>query len=148
LLVVAGFFLPWVEGAAVLDTRAFSGFDLARLLRNFEIAVASGTSVNQIRLSAIALYLVPALAVNAAVLQCLSLRVAGARPAARVAALAAGFYAAAALTVLFFLSQVRVNDFERVVGTPAWGSLLVVAGAGLFVWLGVFARPGNDSAAA
>ena len=36
-LVVLGFFLPWLDGTAEFAARDFSGFDLARLVRNFEL---------------------------------------------------------------------------------------------------------------
>ncbi len=37
LTVVFAFFLPWMHGSNELDSRTFSGFDFARLIRNFEI---------------------------------------------------------------------------------------------------------------
>jgi hypothetical protein len=89
---------------------------------------------------------VPALATNAAAFECLSLRLIDARRLARIAALVAGAYALIVLAVVLGLSQAPVNDFEVVVGTPAWGFAVVALGAGLFVWLGAFARTGSDPA--
>ena len=64
-LIVWGFFLPWLDGTAEFAARDFSGFDLARLVRNFEIAASSEREEGGLRLTAVVLYLVPALAVNA-----------------------------------------------------------------------------------
>jgi hypothetical protein len=142
--IVFGFFLPWVEGASLLDFRSFSGFDLARLVRNFEISVGPESELNELRASAIALYLVPALAVNAAILEVLRWRLPDAATLSRAASVACGAYAALALLVVFFLSQVPVNDFEVVAGTPSWGFAMVAVGAGLLVWTGAFARSRRD----
>ena len=137
-----GFFLPWVEGAGILDFRSFSGLDLARLARNFEITTSSDAGASQVRLTALCLYLVPALAVNAVVLAYVCRAAPPVSQVARIAAAFAGGYAAVILALVIFLSQASVNDFERVAGTPSWGSLATAAGACIFVWLGVFApRP-------
>jgi hypothetical protein len=144
LLLALGFFLPWVEGANILDFRSFSGFDLARLVRNFEINAGTDTGLGKLRATALALYLVPALGVNAAMLECLAWVRTDARPAARWASLVAGAYSAAVLGAVLVLSQVPLNDFEQVVGAPAWGFAVVALGAALFVWLGAFARRGRE----
>jgi hypothetical protein len=148
MLIVAGFFLPWVEGANVLDFHSFSGFDLARLVRNFEINAGSDAGLGRLRATALALYLVPALGVNAAMLECLALKRPEARSLARLAALSAGVYPIVSLAAVFALSQVPLNDFERVVGTPSWGFSVSAAGAALFGWLGAFARTGRHASAA
>ncbi len=138
-LIVLGFFLPWVEGASILDFRSFSGLDLARLVRNFEINSSSASGLSQIRLTALCLYLVPALTVNAVVLEYVCLASPSISPVARVAALCAGTYAVVILALVMFLSQVPVNDLERVVGTPSVGFVATATGASILVWLGVFA---------
>jgi hypothetical protein len=142
--IVIGFFLPWVEGASLLDFRSFSGFDLARLVRNFEISVGPDSELNELRASAIALYIVPALAVNAAALELLRWRLPDAATLSRAASVACGAYAAFVLLVVLLLSQVPVNNFEVVAGTPSWGFAMVAVGAALLVWTGAFARSRRD----
>ena len=65
---IIGFFLPWLEGTAEFAARDFSGFDLARLIRNFEITAESQSEAGQIRTTALLVYLMPALVVNSAAL--------------------------------------------------------------------------------
>lgn len=135
-LVVGGFFAPWMEGAGPLDLRTFSGFDFARLMRNFEIAADSAAETGGVRGAALALYLAPALAVNGALLHQLRgfeiMRAAGGP-----ALIAGGAYAAWVLAVVLLLSQAPVNDFERVVGTPSWGYGLTAVGAAALVAVGL-----------
>jgi hypothetical protein len=133
-LIALGFFLPWVEGADLMDLRSFSGFDLARLVRNFEINADSEAGLGQLRATALSLYLVPALAINAAVIECMSAGTPTLGPAGRLAALVSGVYVLLVLAVVLFLAQVPVNHFEVVVGTPSWGfAATAIGGAALVV---------------
>ena len=54
-LVLVGFFTPWMNGSSVFDLRSFSGFDFARLVRNFEITANSAEASGQIRATAVAI---------------------------------------------------------------------------------------------
>jgi hypothetical protein len=136
-LIVLGFFLPWLEGAGIMDLRSFSGFDLARLARNFEIAADSEAGAGRIRATALALYLVPALAINAAIFEASTFRLRETLPMARLACLTAGVYAVVVLAAVLLLSQAPFNGFELVAGTPAWGFVVTAAGAVLSIVLGV-----------
>ncbi|MEO8458372.1 MAG: hypothetical protein ABI559_11220 [Chloroflexota bacterium] len=122
-LIVIGFFLPWLDGTGAFAARDFSGFDLARLVRNFEIATPNQGS--QLRATAIALYLVPALAVNGAVLGWFLGR------ASAIAMLVGGLYAAAILGVALMLSLVSWTDLGDVLGAPRLGFLVSAAGCAL-----------------
>lgn len=129
-LVAAAFFLPWMGGQDVFELRTFSGFDLARLVRNFEITASSTQETGQIRLVAVALYLVPALAINGAVLHQVQARAVQFHSASIVALLAAATYGAFILAAVLFLAIVPVNDFEQYVGWPRVGSYLALVGLG------------------
>ncbi len=135
-LVVAGFFLPWMVGASAFDLRTFSGFDFARLVRNFEITADSGSTTGEIRVTAIAIYLVPALAINGAFLHQISVFLRSLNYAASVALLLAAVYILSMQFVLLFLSLVPVSGFAAVVGLPSWGFGLTLSGALLMAWLG------------
>lgn len=128
LAVAAAFFLPWLAGEDVFELRTFSGFDLARLVRNFEITATSSDESDRIRLVAAALYLVPALAINAAVLHALQLRAAGLRGVSIGAMVVAAAYGTFILATLLVLAFVPMNDFEQYVGWPRAGFYLTVSG--------------------
>ncbi|MEX1253288.1 MAG: hypothetical protein WEE64_02995 [Dehalococcoidia bacterium] len=135
-LAVAGFFLPWMNGAGPFDLRSFSGFDFARLVRNFEITADSASSSAQVRGTAVALYLVPALALNAAVLHAAAPLLGLQRRLVGWALLVSGAYALAILGLLLLLSLAPLNDFQSSVGLPSWGFALSAASGALLVWLG------------
>lgn len=111
-LIVAGFFLPWVGGAAEFASRDFTGFDLARLMRNFEVVASSSSDAGKFTLTAVVLYLVPALAVNGAVLVWL----ADSRRLASGALALAALYGAAVLGGVAAISSIGDSDAERVLG--------------------------------
>jgi hypothetical protein len=136
-LALAGFFLPWMEGAGPFDLRSFSGFDFARLVRNFEITAESTSSTAQVRGTAVALYLVPALAVNAAVLRLVSPWLGLDRTLVGRVLLCSGAYALALLALLLLLSLAPLNDFASTVGLPSWGFALSTASGAVLVWLGL-----------
>lgn len=135
-LVVIGFFSPWMDGTSAFDLRTFSGFDFARLVRNFEITADSAEASGQIRASALAIYLMPAVAINGALLLQISALYGSFRYAAGVALLLAAGYIAAMLFALFLLSAVPVNQFAEIVGLPSWGFGLTLLGALLLGLLG------------
>ena len=136
LLVFGGFFLPWMDGSGPFGLRTFSGFDFARLVRNFEITADSASATAQVRVSAIAMYIIPAAAVNAAVLHVLS-ALAELRGRAIGSAMAAGgLYVVGMLTLVLFLSLVPLNDFESAVGPPSWGFGVTLGGGLLLAWTG------------
>lgn len=135
-LVMMGFFLPWMDGANAFDLRTFSGFDFARLVRNFEITADSAQASGGIRVTAIAIYLMPALAINGAVLHQVSAFAKSLHRAAGVALLLAALYILSMLSVLLFLSVVPVNRLADAVGSPSWGFGLTLAGALLLGWHG------------
>lgn len=126
-LVAVGFFLPWVEGAAEFGARDFSGFDLARLVRNFEIVASSSAEAGRDRLTAVVLYAMPALAVNGAVLGFVP---AVRREAAAIAMGCAAAYAFAILSVVAALSVMSLAELERVLGSPMIGFFVSLTGAG------------------
>ena len=140
-VTVAAFFLPWMDGAQALRFHSFSGFDFARLIRNFEITAASQSEAGQIRATALLIYLMPALAVNSAVLR-LVRRAAGI-PATAVAgaSVAAGGYGLVVLSALVFLSVVEVNDFADVVGAPRYGFLISALGCAVLLGVGLARLP-------
>ena len=126
-----------MEGSGQLDARSFSGFDFARLVRNFEITAESLSAEGQIRATAIAIYLVPALALNAAIL----LPVGAVRPDLKavgsLAAIAAAGYSVVVLFTLLAFSLLPLNEFEEVVGLPAYGFLLTALAALTLGWNGL-----------
>ena len=135
-LIVAAFFLPWMNGEGPFQLRAFSGFDFARLIRNFEVAVDTAPAGAQVRGTAVALYLVPAFAVNAAVLHLIAPVVAARERLIGWALLVSGAYALAMLALLLFMSLVPLTAFERTVGPPSSGFALSVVGGLLLTGIG------------
>jgi hypothetical protein len=136
LLVLRGFFLPWMEGAGPFGERSFSGFDFARLVRNFELTADTASSTGQVRGTAIALYLIPAAAINGAVLHVIETLSRSHHRAAAWALIAAGAYALLLLAVLLMMSIVPFNDFAGAVGRPSWGFVATLAGALALLWCG------------
>jgi len=147
-LVVIGFFLPWLDGTAEFAARDFSGFDFARLIRNFEITAESQSEAGQIQATALLVYLMPALVVNSAVLRLV--RRAARIPAAAVAgaSVAAGGYGLLVLSAFVFLSVVEVNDFAGVVGAPRYGFLLSALGCAVLLGVGLAGLPHRRTARA
>lgn len=125
-LVAVGFFLPWVEGAAEFGARDFSGFDLARLVRNFEIAASSPSEAGRDRLTALVLYAMPALAINGAALALLPVI---RREAAAIALCIAAAYALIILSSVAALSAISRTELEPVLGDPMSGFFVSLAGA-------------------
>ena len=124
-LVVLGFFLPWLHGTAEFAARDFSGFDLARLVRNFKIVASSSSEAGQVGLTAVALYTMPALAINGAVL---ALVPAIRRKAAAIALGVGAVYPLVILTVVAALSATSWTDLEGILGAPMSGFFVSVAG--------------------
>ncbi len=124
-------------GAGVLELRSFSGFDFARLLRNFEITADSPSAAGQVRLTALAFYLAPALAVNGAVLQLAATFWVSLRRWGAAALILSGVYSILLIGVLLILSVVPVNDFADVVGPPRYGLALSAASAMALAGLGL-----------
>lgn len=145
-VTVAAFFMPWMDGAQALRFHSFSGFDFARLIRNFEITAESQSEEGQIRATALLIYLMPALVVNSAILR-LVRRAAGV-PATVVAysSAAAGGYGLVLLTALVFMSTVQVNDFAGVVGAPRYGFLLSALGCAVLLGVGLARLPRRRAA--
>lgn len=135
-LVVIGFFSPWMDGTDAFDLRTFSGFEFARLVRNFEITADSASATGQIRVTALAIYLVPALAINGTLMLQLSAFAGALHRAASVALLLAAIYILSMLSALSVLSVIPSNQFADVVGLPSWGFGLTLSGALLLGWLG------------
>ena len=124
-LVVLGFFLPWLHGTAEFAARDFSGFDLARLVRNFEIVASSSSEEGQFGLITVALYAMPALAINGAVLAFVP---AIQRRAAAIALGIAAFHALVILTMFAALSAISWTNLQGVLGSPMNGFFVSVAG--------------------
>ena len=121
-LLVAGFFLPWMDGTADFSARDFSGFDLARLVRNFEIATDGDEG--RLRVATVVLYAVPALAVNAAAFTVVpQLRV-----CERVAVGLAVVYALVVLVGVAVLATIGWTDLEGVLGKVMVGWWVSVVG--------------------
>jgi len=144
-IIVVAFFLPWMEGSGRLDARVFSGFDFARLVRNFEITAGSASAEGQIRATAVAIYLVPALAVNGALLHVAAAFSQQLRTMSGLALLSAAAYGLLVLLTLLALSVLPLNEFEDVVGLPAHGLGLTVAGALTLAWCGLRELRPRDS---
>lgn len=135
-LVLGGFFLPWMAGAGPFETRSFSGFDFARLVRNFEIIADSASSTAPIRGTAIAIYLVPAAAVNGGVLYLIAAFAKLDRRLVGWALVIGAAYILVMLALLLFLSLAPLTPFELAVGMPRWGFALSLTGGLLLAWLG------------
>ncbi|MEX0683872.1 MAG: hypothetical protein WD904_02620 [Dehalococcoidia bacterium] len=132
-LLTAGFFAPWVAGTAEFGARDFSGFDLARLVRNFEVVSTSSRESGGLRATAVLLYLVPALAVNSVVVTWL-------RMPPRIASLlivTAAAYAATVLFAMVLLAGVSWTELERELGHPLIGIWLSACGAATLAVAGV-----------
>lgn len=125
-----------MHGSDVLAYREFSGFDFARLIRNFEITDSSAPSLSPLQVTAIALYLGPGLAVNAAIMHQIARTGVVPRRVASLAMIFGGIYVLAVLALLLVLSLVSLNQFARVVGAPQYGFLLTLCGALLLLVLG------------
>jgi hypothetical protein len=129
-LICWAFFLPWMNGDGPFDLRSFSGFDFARLVRNFEITTDTQSSLAQVRASAIALYLVPALAVNAAAIHLAAPMLALPARYAGWALMIAAVYAGAMLLLVLTFSLVPLNDLAEALGSPRAGFALTGVGVG------------------
>lgn len=97
-------------------------------MRNFEIAASSPSETGRDRLTAIALYAMPALAVNGALL---ALMPAIHRRAAAIALATAAIYTLAILTMVAVLSAVAWTDLQGVLGPPMPGFVVSLAGSAL-----------------
>jgi hypothetical protein len=128
-IVISAFFLPWMHGSNEFADRTFSGFDFARLVRNFEITASSPPGLGQVRATAIALYLVPALAVNALVFHFLAFTNRGWIGATRVASASCAAYSILLLSGLLVLSAVPVTGLAPVIGWPAYGLAATAIGS-------------------
>ncbi|HUF52708.1 MAG TPA: hypothetical protein VMR52_02890 [Dehalococcoidia bacterium] len=121
-LVLAGFFSDWFDGTAEFAAQDFSGFDLARLIRNLEIVRPEDEG--KLRVAAVVMYMMPALAVNAGVLAW--------PPAHPLLSLAtsslAAVYAAILLAALLLLSATGLTDLGGVLGAPEGGFWASVVG--------------------
>lgn len=125
MLVVAGFFLPWIHGSAEFASRDFTGFDLARLVRNFEIVASSSQEAGEFRATAVVIYLVPALAVNGAALAWL----AASRRVGAAALLTTAGYTMFLLVGLALLSVASWTELQRVLGGLMAGFAFSLAGS-------------------
>jgi hypothetical protein len=113
-------------------------------VRNFEIVASSSQEAGKLRLTAIVIYLAPALAANGATLAWLA-----ASPRTSAAALlVAAVYAAVVLFGVAFLSIVSWTELQRVLGGLMAGFGFSVAGAltllvaGVMLLRGPAATPG------
>ena len=139
--VVIGFFLPWLDGTAEFAARDFSGFDFARLIRNFEITAESQSEAGQIRATALLIYLMPALVVNSAILRLVRRAVGIPATVVAYSSVVAGGYGLVLLSALVFLSVVEVNEFAVVVGAPQYGFLITALGCAVLLGAGLARLP-------
>jgi hypothetical protein len=137
LMIVAAFFLPWMGGAEELRFHSFSGFDFARLIRNFEITGGSESETGRIRATALLIYLMPALAANAAALTLVESQAGIPGRVAGGATALAGGYGMVVLGALLFLSMAAVNDFADVVGAPRYGFVVSALGSAALLVFGL-----------
>jgi hypothetical protein len=123
VLVLGGFFLPWVQGAGVFSLRTFSGFELAG------IAGDLGRENTGVPLPSLVFYLVPATVLNAAVLVALagSIRLSTLHQA--VVSGVAGLYGCAVAGGILFLVLVPGSGVHNVAGGPQAGLFVVFAGS-------------------
>jgi hypothetical protein len=132
VLIILGFFLPWTRGVGPFSMRSFSGFELARLARD----ASGGDSLLSLQTTAIALYLVPAIAINALLLSATNglLRLS---PRQRsVASLGAGAYGCLVTAVALFLMLVPTAGVDEVLHRPEIGLGFEAAGSLGFIYLG------------
>ena len=127
-LVVLGFFQPWLHGTAEFAARDFSGFDLARVVRNLEIVASSSSEEDKFGLMAVALYAMPALAINGAVL---ALVPAIQRRAAAIALGVAAVYSLAILTMFAALSTISWTNLQGALGSPMNGFFVSATGGAM-----------------
>ena len=137
LTVMFAFFLPWMHGSNEFDSRTFSGFDFARLIRNFEITADSASGTGQLRATALALYFVPALAVNAVVFAVVGLFNRDWNRLAGLALVLSAGYTFGVLAVLLLLSFLPISGLANVVGWPKYGLALTAGGTLVMGSIGV-----------
>jgi len=126
MLVVAGFFLPWVQGDGVFALRTFSGFGLARDLHTITSSIETVTGGS---LTPLLFYIAPAGAVGIAVYTAL----AGVSALSRMLSTGVGVYALALAVLVLVIAMTPVTDATRLLGTPSWGLGVTVAGGALLV---------------
>ncbi len=132
-LVLTGFFLPWIHGAGVFSLRSFSGFDLARLVRHYEIAVDSPTFPRAI---ALALYFAPACALNAALVSVVAGRLGLSRRLRALTLMGSGGYACLIVGTVLVASLGAVGQAQRALSQPEPGLALAAAGSLALVYFG------------
>jgi hypothetical protein len=135
-----------MEGSNELAQRTFSGFDFARLIRNFEITAASEPETGRIRAIALLLYLMPALAANSVAVAILAHPLGIPDRVAAASGAAAGIYGLLILGALYFMSVVPLNDFAGVVGAPRYGFVLSALGCAVLLGVGLARLPRPPSA--
>ena len=91
-------------------------------MRNFNVVSSTSSEAGGLRATAVALYLVPALAVNGAVLAWAPSRF------SPVATIAGAVYAGFVLGAAFVLSIVSWTELQRVLGAPLSGFWVTLAG--------------------
>jgi hypothetical protein len=110
-----------MHGSNEFAYRTFSGFEFARLVRNFEIAAGSPSAMGQVKATAIALYLVPSLAVNALAFNGLALVNRGWTGATRLASAVCAGYTVVVLGGLLVVSALPISGLAAVIGWPSYG---------------------------
>lgn len=133
---LTAFFLPWMNGDGTFALRTFSGFDFARLIRNFEITAASQQDVAQVRGTAVLFYLAPALLVNSASVYALAPLIGASQRLCGVALAAAGIYALALVALLLVMGALPLSPLAPHVAMPREGMLITVAAATCVALLG------------
>lgn len=128
-LAIAGFFLPWVAGAGVLDGRVFSGLDLALALRRYDLVADNGWAL----VISLALYAVPAMSVAGLVLALLA-------PGEGLAAARVGWLTAlpsvyTGIIAILITLGLTLSSSPLLSAQPQHGLLLVLAGSVLSLLL-------------
>ena len=122
VLIVAGFFLPWLQGDGVFAMRTFSGFDFATVAHN----VVRGMAVSSTQSLAPALfYFAPAAAIGVASYATLA---PGSGPG-RLAALTVGCYTLCLVIAALVLALTPISQATRLLGPPSWGLMVTALGA-------------------
>jgi hypothetical protein len=123
VLVVGGFFLPWVRGAGIFSLRSFSGFALAGIARDL------GQEYAAVPLPGLVILLVPAAVLNASVLATLGGLVGLTALHRAFISIAAGIYGSAVTGGILFLVLIPVSGVQAVAGGPQAGLFFVFGGS-------------------
>ena len=122
VLVIGGFFLPWVRGAGIFSLRSFSGFALAGIARDL------GRDYAVVPLPGLVIFLVPAAVLNATVIATIGGSIGLTGLHRTLVSIAAGIYGCAVTGGILFLVLAPVSGVHAVASGPQAGLFLAFGG--------------------